>query len=110
MSYLLSQYIKESVIAAAAAGVKGVTTDKAIGATLADADEMVEVCQQCGVVFGGGNLQRAIARCRLPHAGSKPATSVRSPAPAALHPLQVEPVLLSRHFDPLLPECRPDRE
>ena len=57
---LPGKYIKDAVIAAAQAGVKGVSTDKPIGATLADADEMVEMCEERGVVFGGGNLQRAI--------------------------------------------------
>jgi predicted dehydrogenase len=58
---LPGRYIKDAVIAAAQAGVKGVSTDKPIAATLSDADEMVDACQQRGIVFGGGNLQRAIA-------------------------------------------------
>ena len=58
---LPGKYIKEAVLAAAEAGVRGVTTDKPIAATLADADEMVDVCRQRDIVFGGGNLQRAIA-------------------------------------------------
>ena len=53
------RYIKDAVLAAVAAGVRGVTTDKPIAATLADADAMVEACERRGVVFGGGNLQRA---------------------------------------------------
>jgi predicted dehydrogenase len=57
---LPGKYIKAAVIAAAQAGVKGVSTDKPIGATLTDADEMVQVCEERGVVFGGGNLQRAM--------------------------------------------------
>jgi predicted dehydrogenase len=36
-----------------------VSTDKPIAARLSDADEMVEACQKRGVVFAGGNLQRA---------------------------------------------------
>jgi predicted dehydrogenase len=40
--------------------VKGVSTDKPIAAVLADADEMVETCTRYGVVFAGGNLQRAM--------------------------------------------------
>ena len=55
------RYIKDAVLAAVAAGVRGVTTDKPIAATLADADAMVDACRTAGVVFGGGNLQRARA-------------------------------------------------
>ena len=58
---LPGSHIKRAVIAAAEAGVKGVSTDKPIAATLADADAMVEACQQRGVVFAGGNLQRAMS-------------------------------------------------
>ena len=58
---LPGKYIKEAVIASAEAGVKGVSTDKPIGACLADIDEMVEVCDARGVVFAGGNLQRAMS-------------------------------------------------
>jgi len=57
---LPGKYIKEAVIASAQAGVKGVSTDKPIAACLADADEMVAVCEERGVVFAGGNLQRAL--------------------------------------------------
>ena len=56
---LPGKYIKEAVIASAQAGVKGVSTDKPIEACLADADEMVDVCAERGVVFAGGNLKRA---------------------------------------------------
>ena len=55
-----TKYMKEAVIACAEAGVKGVSTDKPIAAILADADEMVETCAARGVVFAGGNLQRAM--------------------------------------------------
>ena len=58
---LPGKYIKEAVIASAQAGVKGVSTDKPIGACLADVDEMVNVCAERGVVFAGGNLQRAMS-------------------------------------------------
>lgn len=54
------KYVKDAVIAAAQAGVKGVSTDKPIAARLADADEMVAACASRGIVFAGGNLQRAI--------------------------------------------------
>ena len=56
---LPGKHIKEAVIASAQAGVKGVSTDKPIGACLADVDEMVDVCAERGVVFAGGNLKRA---------------------------------------------------
>ena len=36
------------------------STDKPIAAVLSDADEMVEACRTRGVVFSGGNLQRAM--------------------------------------------------
>ena len=55
-----TKYMREAVIACAEAGVKGVSTDKPIAAVLADADEMVETCAARGVVFAGGNLQRAM--------------------------------------------------
>ena len=55
-----TKFMKDAVIASAEAGVKGVTTDKPLAATLADADAMVEACQSKGIVFGGGNLQRAM--------------------------------------------------
>ena len=54
-----TKFMKEAVIACAEAGVKGVSTDKPIAARLSDADEMVEACSKQGVVFAGGNLQRA---------------------------------------------------
>lgn len=54
------KYTKEAVIACAEAGVKGVSADKPLAGVLSDADEMVETCAARGVVFGGGNLQRAM--------------------------------------------------
>ena len=51
-----TKWMKESVIACAQAGVKGVSTDKPLSAKLSDADEMVEACDSRGVVFAGGNL------------------------------------------------------
>ncbi len=56
---LPGKYIKDAVIASAQSGVRGVSTDKPIGARLADVDEMIDACQQHDVVFHGGNLQRA---------------------------------------------------
>ena len=55
-----TRYMKEAVIACAEAGVRGVSTDKPIAAVLADADAMVDACASRGVVFAGGNLQRAM--------------------------------------------------
>ena len=55
-----TKYMKDAVIACAEAGVKGVTTDKPIAGRLSDADEMIAACESRGVVFGGGNLQRAM--------------------------------------------------
>ncbi len=54
------KYTKYSVMACARAGVKGISVEKPIAATLADADAMVEECTTRGVVFAGGNLQRAM--------------------------------------------------
>ena len=55
-----TKYMKEAVIACAQAGVKGISVEKPIAATLADADEMVTICAERGVVLAGGNLQRAM--------------------------------------------------
>ncbi|MFH1567052.1 MAG: Gfo/Idh/MocA family oxidoreductase [Gemmatimonadota bacterium] len=57
---LPGKYIRDAVVACARAGVRGVSADKPIGACLADVDAMVEVCRERGVVFAGGNLQRAM--------------------------------------------------
>ncbi len=57
---LPGKYIRDAVVAAARAGVKGVSTDKPIGAVPADVDAMVEACAEAGAVFAGGNLQRAM--------------------------------------------------
>lgn len=54
------KYLKYAVIACAQAGVKGISTEKPIAATLADADAMVDECARRKVVFAGGNLQRAM--------------------------------------------------
>ena len=51
-----TKWMKQSVIACAEAGVKGVSTDKPLAAKLSDADEMVEACESRGVIFAGGNL------------------------------------------------------
>ena len=55
-----TKYMKDAVIACAEAGVKGISTEKPIAGCLQDADAMVEVCAARGVVFAGGNLQRAM--------------------------------------------------
>lgn len=59
---LPGKYIKDAVVACAEAGVRGVSTDKPIGACLADVDAMMEVCRRRGVLFAGGNLQRAMGQ------------------------------------------------
>ena len=58
---LPGKFIKDAVIASAQAGVRGVSTDKPIGARLSDVDEMIATCEERGVVFHGGNLQRSRA-------------------------------------------------
>ena len=55
-----TKYMKDTVLACAEAGVKGISTEKPIAARLEDADAMVEACSERGVVFAGGNLQRAM--------------------------------------------------
>ena len=54
-----TKFFKEAVLACAAAGVRGVSTEKPIGAVLSDVDEMVETCESRGVVLAGGSLHRA---------------------------------------------------
>jgi len=54
-----TKYMKEAVIRCAEAGVKGISTDKPVAARLSDADAMVDACRSNGVIFAGGNLQRA---------------------------------------------------
>ena len=54
-----TKYYTQPVIACAQAGVRGISTDKPIAATLAEADAMVEACQERGAVFSGGALIRA---------------------------------------------------
>ena len=55
-----TKYMKDAVIACAEAGVKGISTEKPIAARLQDADAMVNACAERGIVFAGGNLQRAM--------------------------------------------------
>ena len=57
VTVLPGKFIKDAVIASAQAGVRGVSSDKPIGAKLSDVDEMIDVCAERGVVFHGGNLQ-----------------------------------------------------
>jgi predicted dehydrogenase len=54
-----TKFMKAAVLAAAEAGVKGISTDKPIAAKLADADAMVDACNRRKIVFAGGNLQCA---------------------------------------------------
>lgn len=79
-----TKFMKDAVIASANAGVKGVSTDKPIAATLSDADAMVEACEKNKVVFAGGNLQRAKWQvqhaARLLHSGE-----LGKPIGAAVH-------------------------
>ena len=55
-----TKYMKDVVLACAEAGVKGISTEKPIAARLEDADAMVDACRERGIVFAGGNLQRAM--------------------------------------------------
>ena len=55
-----TKYMKDAVIGCAEAGVKGISTEKPIAARLEDADAMVDACAERGIVFAGGNLQRAM--------------------------------------------------
>jgi predicted dehydrogenase len=70
---LPGKFIKDAVIASAQAGVKGVSVDKPVEARLSDVDEMIAECEKRGIVFAGGNLQRAIGEvqeaARWLHAG-----------------------------------------
>jgi predicted dehydrogenase len=70
---LPTRYIKDAVVACAEAGVRGVSAEKPIAATLSAADEMVDACRERGVVLGGGNLQRAMPEvqqaARMLHSG-----------------------------------------
>ena len=56
-----TKFFKHAVIACAEAGVKGISTDKPIAGKLSDADEMVKACDSRGIVYAGGNLQRAMS-------------------------------------------------
>ena len=57
---LPGKYIYGAVMSAVQAGVRGISSDKPLGANLSEADEMVDACAANGVVFAGGNLQRAM--------------------------------------------------
>ncbi len=48
----------DAVVAAAAAGVRGVLCEKPMSATLADADRMIGACRSNGVKFGAGDMYR----------------------------------------------------
>ena len=54
-----TKYTAEAVIACASAGVRAISAEKPITATLADADAMLAACRSNKVVFSGGDLQRA---------------------------------------------------
>lgn len=55
-----TKYMKDAVLRAAQAEVKGISTEKPIAGVLADADSMVEACESRGIIYAGGNLQRAM--------------------------------------------------
>ena len=55
-----TKYMRDVVVACAEAGVKGISTEKPIAGRLHDADVMVKTCAERGVIFAGGNLQRAM--------------------------------------------------
>ena len=57
---LPGKYIKDAVLAAVAAGVRGIATEKPIGAVLSDVDAMINACATANIVFAGGSLQRAM--------------------------------------------------
>ena len=54
-----TRYYKDIVIACAEAGVRGISTEKPMAAVLSDADEMVRICEERGVVYSGCVMQRA---------------------------------------------------
>ena len=65
-----AKFMKAAVIAASKSpGIKAVQVDKPFGGPLADADAMVDACAQAGVIFAGGNLQRAMGEVQ--HAAAR---------------------------------------
>lgn len=57
---LPGKYIQAAVEAAIRAGVRGIQVEKPIGAVLRDVDAMIDACEDAGIVFAGGALQRAM--------------------------------------------------
>ena len=55
-----TRFTPENVIACARAGVKIISAEKPIAASLKDADAMIQACQENHVVFAGGRLFRAM--------------------------------------------------
>lgn len=56
-----AKFMSAAVIAASKSpGIKAVQVDKPFGGPLVDADAMVDACAKAGVIFAGGNLQRAM--------------------------------------------------
>ena len=55
-----TKYTPAVVVACAQAGVQAVSADKPICGSLAEADAMLAACREAGVIFSGGNLQRAM--------------------------------------------------
>ena len=57
------KYMHACIMACAAApSVRAVQCDKPLGASLAEADEMVAALDAAGIIFAGGTLQRAITQ------------------------------------------------
>ena len=55
-----TKFMRDVVIACAEAGAQGISCEKPIAARLSDADAMVDACRERGIIFAGGNLQRAM--------------------------------------------------
>jgi predicted dehydrogenase len=65
-----AKYMKAAVVTASKSpGIKAVQVDKPFGGPLADADAMVDACTAAGVLFAGGNLQRAMGEVQ--HAAAR---------------------------------------
>ena len=74
---LPGKFIKDAVIASAQAGVRGVSTDKPIGAKLSDVDEMIDTCRSEGSSSTAATCSAPAQTYRRPRAGSGTATSAR---------------------------------
>lgn len=54
-----TKFMRDAIVMAAEAGVKGVQVERPMAARLSDADAMVEACKTRGVKFGGGGIERS---------------------------------------------------